>query len=209
MSYLTVELLFQQRSVAVLVSLLFVVHPINSTVVDYIASRADSQATLFLLLSFWLFCKSGWQVVVPSSRPSQASTPPTPQLTRTRLKILLYVGSTVAFVLALLSKELAIVFPLWLVVSLASLGLKTSRRTVVFWVILGLYGWLRLTVLNFPAASPGVPPPLGIRLFTTCKAFVQLLGLLFVPTPIHIEKSLPFSSGLFEPQTLFAVGILE
>ena len=36
-------------------------------------------------------------------------------------------------------------------------------------------------------------------------AFRKLIGLLFVPTRIHIEKNIPFSTSLFEPTTFWSV----
>jgi len=65
--------------VGVLTGLIFLVHPINSTVVNYIASRADMQVALGMLLSCWLCV---WSL--------------------THRQRLWYIGALVAFVAALL-----------------------------------------------------------------------------------------------------------
>ena len=211
LAFLTIDELFHRRGIAALVSLLFIVHPINSTVVDYIASRADAQAALFMLVSVWLF--------VVSCRRGQSS----------RLGLALWLGSLVAFALALLSKELAMVFPALLTVLMkfqgglgpsirpsagSGLARDSARRampmrlhdrtTASFWCLLGAYALLRLTVLNFPSAMVARPPALWTRLLTTGEAWVRLIGLMVVPREIHIEKSIPFSPGWFDPGTILS-----
>ncbi|MFC1646531.1 tetratricopeptide repeat protein [Candidatus Omnitrophota bacterium] len=194
--YLIIDYVFRRRAVAFLVSLLFLVHPINSTVVDYVSSRADSQVTLFILLSFWLFFKSVSELKTNRSR--------------------FYLFSSLAsFVLAFLSKELGIILPFLILVSWGIIYKDVTpskppeyKKIVPFFVILGIYIFLRLTVLNFTSHSSGLPPSLYIRLLTSTESFVRLMGLLFLPSKIHIEKSIPFSTGLFQPSTFISIIIL-
>lgn len=195
--YLIIDLIFKRRVVAFMVGLLFLVHPINSTVVDYISSRADSQVTLFILVSFWLFFKSVFRVDAAG-----------------RKKIYYFV-SLVSFVLALLSKELGIILPFLLLLGCntirddeAQSKVTNYKKTLPFFVTLGIYIILRLTILNFSGHSTGTPPALHTRLLTSAESFVRLIGLLFIPAKIHIEKSIPFSSGLFQPSTLVSLIIL-
>ena len=196
--YLVIDFIFRRRVVAFMVGLLFLVHPINSTVVDYISSRADSQVTLFILVSFWLFFKSTLGV---------------DSLGR---KKIYYLVSLVSFVLALLSKELGIILPFLLLLGCIIIRgegenqtkISNYKKTIPFFVVLGIYIVLRLTILNFSGHSTGTPPPLYSRLLTSAEAFVRLIGLLFIPTKIHIEKRIPFSTGLFQPSTLISIIIL-
>jgi len=215
--FLIIDLIFKRRFVAFLVTLLFLGHPVNSTVVDYISSRADSQATLFLLLSFWLFFKYAIPPPIASFREAKRWG----RGRKGRGPQFYYFASLLSFILALLSKELAVILPLLLLVSLPLLNFKTQvyvgrnlkvattpvaagfnlrlGRTIPFFIILAIYGLLRLTVLSFAAPASGSPPSLYIRLLTTSHSFVKLIGLLFAPLAIHMEKSIPFAKTFFEP----------
>jgi Flp pilus assembly protein TadD len=183
--YLVINFIFKERTIAFLASLLFLVHPVNSTVVNYISSRADSQASLFILLSLFLFLK---YIVATNSK-------------------IYFFGSLTSFILALFSKEVAIILPFLLLMTIpfvSSAKKEIFRKTMPFFIILAIYGFLRLTILRF--SSPGVSPPsLYIRLLTTSESFVRLIVLLFLPLQIHIEKSIPYSNGLFQPSTIISL----
>ncbi|MFH0796590.1 MAG: glycosyltransferase family 39 protein, partial [Candidatus Omnitrophota bacterium] len=168
--FLIIELLFGKRTPAFLVSLLFLVHPVNSTVVDYIASRADSQAAAFVLLSFLFFF---YHIL-------------------RRKNLTYYLSSLLFFILALFSKEMAIILPFLILAGLYSV--KRERlfylKTVPFFVLAAIYSTLRLTVLNFSNLYSEGVPNLYLRLLTFSHSFVRLLGLIFFPLPIHIEKGI-------------------
>jgi len=179
-SFLIINSLFNKKIISFLVSLLFLIHPINSTVVDYISSRADSQATFFFLLSFFLFLKYIF-----------------------RKNILFYISSIISFIMSLLSKELAIILPFFILFYLYY-EKKDYKKSIPFFIIFFIYGILRLTVLKF-ISPPSQPPNLYLRLLTTTHSFIKLIGLMFLPLQIHIEKTLPYSKSLFEVETFLSV----
>ncbi|MFC1576772.1 tetratricopeptide repeat protein [Candidatus Omnitrophota bacterium] len=192
--YRLVDIIFKRRLIGFMTGLLFLVHPMNSTVVDYISSRADSQVTLFSVLSVYLFLRS---IRAVNARA-------------------FYLGSLASFFLALLSKELAVIMPFLLIISIpAYFGYSASperraalKKTVPFFIMLAGYVLLRVTLLSWPNASNIKPPSMHIRLLTTCEAFTRLIGLMFFPTEIHIEKDLPFSSGFSQLSSMVSMGIL-
>jgi len=180
--YLLIKCIFNRKAIAFLVSFLFLVHPVNSTVVNYISSRADSQSAMFTLLALFLFIKY-------TARSGSAAY----------LWISLF-----SFIAALLSKELAIILPFLLLFAMPLVsGPKISvlKKTIPFFIILGVYIALRATVLSFSNTLHVTSPSLYIRLSTTCESFVRLIGTLFAPLQIHIEKRLPLSKGLLDPAT--------
>ncbi|MFH1996323.1 MAG: tetratricopeptide repeat protein [Candidatus Omnitrophota bacterium] len=192
--YALIALLIKKKGAAFMVALLFLVHPANSTVVDYISSRADSQVTFFAILSIYLYFLSR----------------------RARLSRALFIGSLFAFFLALISKELAVIVPFLLVLTGLIFRRGDDRGTAAaffkrmapYFALLAAYVLLRVTVLNFPNASNITPPPLYTRLCTTSESFVRLMLLLIYPSEIHIEKNLPFSSGIFQPSTFISIAAL-
>ncbi len=179
-----VALLFQRRWVAFLVALLFLVHPINSTVVDYVSSRADSQATLFMLCSLGFFFQSG---------------------TAVKRRLLWYGGSLLCFAFALLSKEMAVSLPLLIFSAALFLDRKRVGKVIPFSILLGIYVCLRLTILNFSEPNLENFPSLEVRLLTTVESFVRLAGSLFVPLEVHMEKNLPLSTGFLQSSTLLSL----
>ncbi|MCM8812274.1 MAG: tetratricopeptide repeat protein [Candidatus Omnitrophica bacterium] len=211
-SFLLFDLLFGRRWVAVGTGLLFLVHPINSTVVDYISSRADSQAAFFSLLSLWLFFKAWGYEASRVGAEAKKGKPGKPGKTGrpacAPLNPLLYLLSLASFLCALLSKEMAVAFPLLLLAAVLVFRKDQAWKTIPFVLLLGLYAALRLTVLNFPTPSEQAAPPLTVRLLTTAEAFVRLIGSLFVPVRIHIEKSIPFSAGFWEFRTWGSIAAL-
>ncbi|MBI4597915.1 MAG: tetratricopeptide repeat protein [Candidatus Omnitrophica bacterium] len=185
--FVMITVVFQRRGIAFLISALFLIHPVMGAQVAYIAGRADIQATALMLLSLIL--------VMLASRTPQASW----------LRWRLMAASVSSYVLALLSKELAVIFPLFLMTVLAVTRIGSQRMTAPFWVALAIYGALRLSVLHFPSAAIVQAPPLWIRLLTSGEAFVRLIGLLMVPQQVLVEKHVPFAVSLFEPRTFLSV----
>ena len=197
------NLISKDRRISLITSLLFIIHPIHTEAVTYISGRADPLAGLFLLLAFIFFIKY-----------SNYSAPK---------RNLYYTGSVFSFILALLSREMAIVFPILLLVydhcfpssslrkgqSNACLpaGRKQSQiyRYLAFFVVDGLYILSRLTVLNFTGKLFSSSSNLYLRLLTMCKSIVIYIGLLFMPINLHMERKLTVANSFFEPQILACV----
>lgn len=199
-----------------MVSLLFLVHPINSTVVDYISSRADSQVTFFTLLSFYFFAiyvtKKGYAFLRPQEITKEHKKEKKKVAAPIAAGSPYYFASLVCFILALLSKELGIILPFLLVVTLPIIFNIPKKilwyKVIPFFAVLGIYGVLRLSLLRFLSTTVGVTPTLYIRVITALESFVRLMGMVFVPVRIHIEKMIPFSSSFFEPRTFLSAAVL-
>ena len=91
---------FKRRLVAFLTALFFLIHPLQTEAVTYVSGRGDSLVVLFMLLSLLFFLKS-------YSTPSQD----------VKWKRGILLGFSLgSLILALLSRETAIIFPLLLMV---------------------------------------------------------------------------------------------
>lgn len=93
--YSLVFLITKDRRVALVSSLLFALHPVNTEAVNCISFREDLLVFLFCILSFILFIKTGQS--------------------RGKNKYWYYILSIFSFLLALFSKEMAIILPLMLI----------------------------------------------------------------------------------------------
>ncbi len=198
--YLLGELLIKSRAAALLASLLFALHPVNSEAVNVIAFREDLLTGLFYLLSFFLYLKSSRQ------EPGKG--------------FWFYIFSLVSFFLALFSKETAVT--LLLLVVLYDCYFLGGRREIIarfhkryagYLAVLLFYVWVRFTwIVNVNEPDLGY---LGGNFYTNFLTMVRVvatyIGWLVFPVGISpIPSSQPYlvSSSLFAPAVLFSFVLL-
>jgi len=192
-------LVFRRRLPAFLAALLFLIHPLQTEAVTYISGRGDPMSVFFTLLAIWFFIK----FQVPDPLRGSAS----------KYRYWYLVGSMLSMVLAVLSRETAILLPLLLMVFyisfLASGGFLKSLRaaflkTSYFWAISAGYFVLRLTVLNFQntlnfySQANDYTQHLSYRLYTFGHVLVEYFKLIFVPVGLHMERDLPLKTSIFQ-----------
>ena len=169
-------LLTENKILSLLASGLFLVHPIHNEAVAYIAGRADPLSALFLLLAFVFYLKN-----------EREETP------------LYFVSSVFSFILAILSKEYALILPFLI------LAYHFSFKRRVQWVL-----WSFLTVLAAVFIVLRLQGILGMvdmhlktettvmqRLPATFEAMLQYVRLLFFPYNLTMgygQKIVAFTS---------------
>jgi tetratricopeptide (TPR) repeat protein len=176
--------LFGRFFIAFLTALVFGIHPLNTEAITYISGIADPLCALFVLLGTVAYVQAGKE-------------------TGHRRKRLYLFAVLLSFILALLSRESAIMMPglLFLVdVFNKRSEMKTWRdinipfKTITpFLLFDGIYIILRLTILNFTKGLSGslsFQLPLYERIFTFFHAFLQYLQLIFAPVHLHMERFL-------------------
>lgn len=187
--------LFKKIGIAFISGLIFLIHPVQTEAVSYISGRADLLLVLFLLISFFYFIN-----LANSSG------------TKNKIEFLLL--SVGGFILALLSKETAVVFPALL--ALYYFVLKDSGRRLSSGLFLllpyigvaAIYQVLRMTVLNFNNSYAAF----GHDLFNRTVMFLKTLPIywqkIIWPTNLryHYETRLPIEQ--FDWQIIFSVLII-
>jgi tetratricopeptide (TPR) repeat protein len=159
-------------------ALLFGVHPVHSESIAWIAALPDPMATVFILSSLLLYerCYHG-------ERPAKSLT--------------LILSVALAF-MAMLSKEVAIVYPIFLVVRelidrqvQETLGATVSRllkQVTPFLITVAIYLGMRWAVLGFLTKTE--PNAIGIPtshvLLTIPSILLSYARLLFVPRPLAV-----------------------
>ena len=166
---------------ALLAGLLFAVHPLASEPVNYISSRSSLLATLFLLLAFLLLVragerKCGWKQ---------------------------HGWIAVCYLAALLSKSIAIVFPL---IGAAYLLLVAQRK---IWKCLALPAVISLLYLAGTRAIVGkaLLQPVrgyGAHLATQIKAAVFYVWKMAVPTGLSVEPQFRVADGFGDGTVVLA-----
>ncbi len=185
------------KRAAFLASLLFLIHPLQTEAVTYISGRGDPLSVFFILGGIILY------------------------LNKYRWL------SAVAAILAVLSRETAVLFPIYLGIALIAFeerGLFLERLKKAFIKILpfigisGLYGILRLTALNFQNTlnfyehQNIYSEHLSYRIYTFFHALIEYIRLAFWPIKLHMDRDIPVSIHIWDSYSwlggLLVVGLL-
>ncbi len=174
----------KKRLVAILASLLFLIHPLQTEAVTYVAGRGDPLSVFLMLLALTTF------------------------LYEYRF------CSYLLAILAILSRETAFLFPLYLMVFLIAfiykdgflISFKKSLiKALPFFGISFIYGISRLTVFNFQSTlnfyynlSNAYTQHLSYRIYTFLHALAVYFRLIFIPTGLHMEREILVSTSLFQ-----------
>jgi len=163
---------------------IFLVHPFNSEVVNYITARSSVMCAFFFLLSFWFWIRfrernnglNRWQ----------------------------YTGSLLFFILAMLTKEVAITLPaIFLLYDILSGSVRRSKSTGTF--ILHYLPFIAGVVLPYMivrgalVGGTGISsPPAGYleHLLTQPTVLLYYMKLLIFPANLSISHVIPTASGL-------------
>lgn len=189
--FLMVNKIVGQFWTSYLTGFFFLIHPIQTEVVNYVSHRPELLMTFFLLLSFIAFIR----------------------YTETSKKRFLF-ASLVFYSLSALSKEMGLILPLLIFLYLKIVQRGRWKSLIPFGAVLGIYTILRLTTLNFlnlPILKYGAQAEpfsgdLWIRLLTAAKVHWIYLRLLFWPVNLHMDHDVPVAMSRLEPLGLTAMG---
>ena len=202
--FLLLFAVFKNKFISFWTSLIWLAHPLQTEAVTYVSGRGDPLNVFFMLLALYL-----WMTDIAS----RSSTYPHDRLAMSIMWI-----SSVLLVLALLSRETAVIFPLLLMVFyVAFVGggkLTTSggqrtpdvkrwtfdvkeafRKALPYFGIVFVYGILRLTVLNFEntlnfySQSNPYTESFSTRMYTFLNVLWTYAGLMVLPLWQHMERS--------------------
>ena len=167
---------------AAVVAFVWVIHPIHSAAVAYVAGRADSLAALFALAAWLLWIRTDSPVFFKKALPSG-------------------IAATALVLLALCSKEISLV---WIALFLAHLFFFERSRTAkakaaaccALALVLVCYWFLR----HLPGKGTvvgGMPSlPLDVRLLLALRALGDYIWLLFFPLRLQMERGL-YNAGAY------------
>ena len=200
--YFFIGLIAKDKRLALLSSLLFALHPVNSEAVNGIALRSDILAFLFYISSFMLFIKSDYY--------------------KGRKKSFAYLASVLLFLLALFSKEMAITLPILLMVydyyfvfSKKTKAIFTHLKTRYIGYIMASLFYLGVWFFIRPVEAGGYilkiqPGSLYRYIYTMPKVLTAYIKWLSVPVNVHtthLDSSF-YSYSFFEPEVLSSVLLL-
>lgn len=179
------------KGMALVACLVWALHPIHTEAVTYISATADPLHVTFILCGLLVFI----------------GTPAKPY------------GTALCFILALLSKEAAIVFPALLCVILFLQNerrwqIKTYTPTLPYWVIALAYLGLRASLLNFDNSfnfyktANIYTDNILVRIYTALATLPDYFSLLVAPHDLHMERITKIYVSFFDPSVLWGAGIV-
>ena len=183
--YLFLLALAAPQRVALWAGLFFVVHPVHTEAVSYVSGRADPLAAVFIFLCLTLYIRAG-----------------------SRQGVGRHGGLMVVAAAALLSKEIALLLPL--MVLLYHYTFKTKVRAAGLWSLLAVsvgYLILRQAFSRHLAGEMDVTVPFLQRMPGVFVAYTQYLRLLVWPAGLHMEYGQPRFS-FADPRALIGVVLL-
>ena len=206
-------LIFQRlafsRTASLIGSVLFLVHPVNTEAVSYISGIADPLGFLFILLGIFTFLRL--------QDPQELHT-----YKDKRKRLYKIAQIFLFFILALLSKESAVVFaPLLLLLTIFLWReFSDERKKDSVKIVLGafflmvLYMILKFTVLNF-TGSYGLTAEeniytksLLVRLITFVSILWEYAKLLLAPLTLYLERPYAAFTTLASLRGLFGVVLI-
>jgi tetratricopeptide (TPR) repeat protein len=169
-------------------ALLFATHPIHTEAVTWVSGVTELSYTFFLLLSFYLYIKSGEGFKTG------------------------YLLSLASFFLSTLCKETALTLPLILIAYDYSLGkakkplIKQFRRYIPFFIVVGIYLILRFNALGGLAPQP---PRFELSAYeyaiNVFPLFAQYLWKLILPINLNAFYVLHPIKSIFELKGIISV----
>lgn len=181
---------------SLLAGLLFAVHPVHVEAVAWVQGRVDLLSAAGVLLAM-LFGLSGAEAGKEG-------------------KLLRWTGSALAFFLALLAKEVAVVAPLLMAVTLtAEPGRGGWRRVQACQFLFAMQGATILLYLGLRTVALGSPafgvldgPPLGDRILLALRVIPIYLRLLFWPVGLNPKHPVATPSGILDGGVLTGIAVL-
>ncbi len=195
--YLITSFLFKKRSIAFLTGLFFVAHPINTEAVCGISFNENLLACLFLLLSFFVYIRSR-NIEKPQ-----------------KIIIFLWVISNLFYLVALLSKEVAIILPLIIMAYDYYFipGGKIKRRTFFYlgyiittFFYLGVRFFILKDIQSVFFSSVIGKDFLFVGSLKIITSFVYFLKLLILPINLCIVPLIYTPESLFETISITSIG---
>ena len=192
-----------------LVSLIFLIHPLQTEAVTYTAGRADPLSAFFSLgailfyiyhrrkreIKIWQWRKGGWA----------------------------YAASLIFFIAGLFIKEQVILLPVLLIlVEVCIFFKKPDKKNFLeaikslfpYFFISIIYFILRLTLLNFNDILSGFSyseeydANIWSRLFTFTYVIIEYFKLLFFPFGLHMAREVPIFFSFFSWPIIFFILLL-
>lgn len=217
--YIAIFLICKSRIISLFTSILFLVHPVQTGAVAYLTGRSDVLACFFILISCisYIIYRS-YPTPDYSATDEKKNINSLANLIADR-KSVFYFFSITAFLCALLSKELAVIFPLILIFydltyySQRELNPEKYKPVPIFnryypyFIIDFIYIGLRLSLFNFTPNKDLFQNTTSIynNLLTMSRTLMEYMWLLMYPANLHMEREVPIATSVFKTDVMLSL----
>lgn len=185
--YLIIKRISENSPVALITALLFGIHPVHTESVAWIAELKDVLYTFFYLLAYHIYL-----------------------VYRKHSQLIYYLLTVIFFVLSMLSKAMAVSFPLLLVLTdyyLAKKNIRKEKLTIhryiikiaPFFVLAFILGLVAIDAQKTVGAADVLPFSLWQRLVFASFSFVMYLSKLLIPFGLSAYYPYPAYNGAIIP----------
>jgi Flp pilus assembly protein TadD len=175
--FLLMEIIFKNRVQGFLVALLFLIHPIQTEAVSFIAGRSNLLSALFFLIALTLFC-----FLQGSANQGR--------------KVSLAFASYFAFALALLSKESSVMLPIVLCVYTFCTSphpfenwKKLLKRVAPYFIVLAGYLMVRQTIGVTEFYKPRAFSTVILAFVSFLDGVLEYFRILLLPVGLYFDRS--------------------
>ncbi|MEA1927200.1 MAG: tetratricopeptide repeat protein, partial [Candidatus Auribacterota bacterium] len=177
-----------------LAALIFIIHPVQTEAVNGISFREDLLCCLFFIFSLLIYIRSE-----KIKKRVLNNDQYTPVRSKPEIKPLWFALSILFFLLALLSKEMAVTLPLVIIayeviIRRARISVIFQPRIIILFLISGIYLIARFLLLFQQGTLPAAPEFGNVftRLFLVFKGLGLYGKLAFFPVNLTVEYADPF-----------------
>lgn len=174
---------------AYITAVIFIIHPVNVETVAWISERKNLLSFLFLLISFYLYIRS--------DRKKQ---------------IFFYIASILAYVIALLSKSMVVIFPLILLLYDFSFTKKSFKLKIIdkipFFILSITFSVITVIAFRGSPAFTLYNENLFCRILSMLRIFTTYAGKIFVPVSLNNFYVNYMSFSIFDREVLISIFIL-
>ncbi|MFH1620213.1 MAG: tetratricopeptide repeat protein [bacterium] len=199
--YLLCWAIFKDRKICLFAGLFFAVHPMHVETVAWIKNRLDMFASVFYLSALILFVRHADRDVDGGIRSPRGAA--------------MLGGSVLCYVLALLSKEMAVTLPAILLLyvfcfradGLRKPDMRPMKRTIPFWLITFFYFWFQFYYVKAGELAGQMAGMISFysHALIVFKTVAYYLKLLVLPFWFCVERFLSVPESIFEPTVLISL----
>ncbi len=187
--FLIIITLIKSTIAAYITAIIFIIHPVNVETVVWISERKNLLSFLFMLIAFYLYIRS-----------------------HKEKQRFFYIASIIAYIFALLSKSMVLMFPLILLLYDFCFTRKNLKLKIIdkipFFVLSIVFSAITIIAFKGSAAFISYNEDLYYRILGMLRIFATYIGKVFIPLNLNNFYVNYISLSVFDFKVLISIFVL-